>query len=130
MSRQHSKGPRELKRQVPGTKSKRQKHWVALFLFEITFLSIPALVPGKAAEASRCCADKTPPRACPAGAVSTRQRGAGGGGGRASVSLLLGKEPAFLSPGAEMINEQPRRALRMENILTVPGINHHIMHVP
>lgn len=47
-----------------------------------------------------------------------------------SVSLLLGEQPALPSLGAEMINEQRRRALRMKNILTVPGINHHIMQVP
>lgn len=33
-------------------------------------------------------------------------------------------------PGAEMINEQQRRALKMKNTLTILGINHRIMRVP
>lgn len=40
-----------------------------------------------------------------------------------------GDNQHFYAWGAEMINEQPRKALKMKNILSTPGIN-HIMHVP
>lgn len=129
-------------RRKPRTKAKgRSRRWqpctqqstVASFLLKITFLLIPASVPGEAGQAGGYDVDERRPQSLPTGGLSPICA-EGTGWGQAHLTQFPcsweRSQPAQPSLGTEMINEQPRRAVKMKNVLAAPGINHHLMLVP